>query len=248
MKLNKITALWYLSKINLKNRYRNSFLGPIWITISSAFFIITISYLSGYISKINMDQKLMYIGAGYIFWSYIQYVISKSLYVYEENETLIKEFPISIMFYINKLTITSLLIFTHNLFLLIVLMFYTNSFNINIIYFLISFGLMIIVAFLLSLIISILSTKYKDIKPMVENALFIIFVITPIIWPANIIEKNIIFELNIFYHLIEAIRHSIMYGTLKIDSILHSLIFIIILTPIATFIFQKNKNKIVFLI
>lgn len=243
-----LNALFYLSKINIINRYRNSFLGPIWITLSTALFILTITYISNFISSIDLNNKIYYIGSGYILWTFIQYTISKSIYVFQENETLIKEFSLPLIFYLYKLMMISTIIFFHNFILIVAIILITKNYNFNLLYFVITFLLLFFNTFFISIITAILSSKYTDIKPIVENGLFILFVITPIIWPSSLIQENFIMNINIVFHMIESVRYALINGELKLDSIIILIESLAVFGLISSILYQKNKRKLIFYI
>ena len=59
----------------------------------------------------------------------------------------------------------------------------------------------------LGICLAVLSTRYRDIPPIVATVLQITVFATPIMWPVSSLgEKHFIADINPFYHLIEIVR------------------------------------------
>ena len=49
--------------------------------------------------------------------------------------------------------------------------------------------------------------RYRDVPPIVQSAMSVLFFLTPVLWDRHTAKQNSLFvDLNPFYHLIEVVR------------------------------------------
>lgn len=114
--------------------------------------------------------------------------------------------PISI--YIYRTFARNVIILAHNLVIyLIVYALFIQTISWH--YLLVIPGLVIFFAnvFFTSMIVSVVSARFRDIPIILTNVLQVVFFITPIFWDANLIKGKVVFiQLNYFYHLLQIVR------------------------------------------
>ena len=71
---------------------------------------------------------------------------------------------------------------------------------------------------LLIMIFAHLNTRFRDVAHMATVLLQVMFYVTPVIFPADLLLRRrpdlaFIIELNPMYHLIEVVRHPLLSGT-----------------------------------
>ena len=100
----------------------------------------------------------------------------------------------------------------------------------------------------IQVIISIACLRYKDVTHIIQNLLFLVFIVTPIFWRPEFLEgrKLFIINYNIVYHYMETVRAPIIQNKINYTSSLISLIFTFLFLSLAMIIYQKTKNKIVY--
>jgi ABC-type polysaccharide/polyol phosphate export permease len=104
--------------------------------------------------------------------------------------------------------------------------------------------------FWMALVLAVISTRYRDINPIVTNGLQLFFYLTPIIWMAEQVKDNAfintILLYNPFYYILLALR-SLMDGTLMASNQLLVLVVMAITGSILSFvIFCKSYKRIAF--
>src|SRR5258708_32822844 len=71
--------LWTMLGWNdIRQRYRRSTLGPLWITLSMAVFIGVLGVIYSRIFHVEVDIYLPFLTAGYVTWGFIAQVINES--------------------------------------------------------------------------------------------------------------------------------------------------------------------------
>src|SRR6266850_1136109 len=56
---------------DIKQRYRRSMLGPLWLTISTAVMVIALGYVYAAIFRQSLNDYFPYLAAGLVIWSFI---------------------------------------------------------------------------------------------------------------------------------------------------------------------------------
>jgi ABC-type polysaccharide/polyol phosphate export permease len=145
----------------------------------------------------------------------------------------------------------NLIILGHNLFAAIIIFYLLDievlHFDINVIPQVILGTLNL---FWMALLLAVISTRYRDINPIVTNGLQLFFYLTPIIWMTEQVKDNAfineILRYNPFYYILLALR-SLMDGALMTPNQLLVLGFMAIAGIILSFtIFCISYKRIAF--
>src|ERR687893_124495 len=86
--------LWlHLGWQDIRQRYRRSVLGPIWITISMAVTAVALGILYAGLFDLDLATLLPHILVGFVVWNFIAGCIGEGSEVFIANEGLIKHLP-----------------------------------------------------------------------------------------------------------------------------------------------------------
>ena len=85
---------------DIRQRYRRSVLGPFWITISMAVFILLLGVIYSHIFQIDVKTYFPFLALGYIIWGFIAQTTGESFISFQESERIIRQIrlPYSILF------------------------------------------------------------------------------------------------------------------------------------------------------
>lgn len=227
------------AEVETKIKYRRSFLGPFWYTISVLVIILGISFLSKHILT-ESKFGLPYLISGIVFWFYIKNTIEDSCLLFEILSPQIRNESIPISSYIFYNYYKNLIIFLHNIILLFPLFF--MGININLLILLFGFIILSIIVFFVSNIVAILCGKFRDIVPIVQNLITILFFITPIWWQPK--EIGLLIKINPVYYLINLVREPLILGTLSLKVLLVSLSILIFVIILNFFVFSRTIKRI----
>ena len=123
----------FLAKAEIKQRYRRSTLGPFWITVSTGVMIGTIGIIFGRIFNSPMSDFLPFLAAGLILWGFISSTINDSTNVFTSAEATIRQLPLPLFIYVEKLVARNFYIFLHNILIFpLVCLAVKKSINLNI--------------------------------------------------------------------------------------------------------------------
>lgn len=234
--------------------YKQTILGPLWFIIQPLLTTLMFTVVFGRIAGISTDEipKILFYLAGITLWNYF----AESLRL--TSDTFKKNAPIFGKVYFPRI-IMPLAVVSSNLvkfiiqFLLFLgfYLFYIIKGNIiepNITLLLIPIYVIITAGLGLGfgLIISALTTKYRDFTFLVQFGVQLWMYATPVIFPLSSIEGKykIIFMLNPMTGLIEAFKHGFFgTGIFSLQSILYPAGFMIVTLILGILIFNKVEKN-----
>ena len=205
---------------DIRQRYRRSVLGPIWITISMAVTAVALGVLYAGLFGNDLSVQLPYILVGFIIWGFIAGCISEGADVFIANEGLIRQLPGPLSVHVYRLVWRQILFFAHNLIVYAVMLvvFPQPLWWTDLSAFL-AFGLLVVNGMWVALLIGIVSTRFRDLPPVTQSIVQLLFFLTPIVWiyddllnSANtaIAERARLVEFNPLLHFIEIIRQPML--------------------------------------
>jgi ABC-type polysaccharide/polyol phosphate export permease len=244
----------YLIKLNfleLKIRYRRSFLGPIWITLSTLILVLSISFIFSSFFGVQAANFTLYFGLGFIIWTFAHQSIIESCSIFISKESAIKNSKHSLINLLMSLLIRNFIIFLHNLsllpFFLVISDLNINLFNLV----LFIFGLFVLILFLFPIMIfcSIIATRFRDFTQLLISIMQIVYFISPIMWMPNLIggkRKILLIDFNPVYHFLEITRGIIYHGNFNSSSLLICVLICLITWFLSFVLYKKFENKIIF--
>lgn len=210
--LSQYPVWTYLGWLDVRQRYRRSILGPWWISIGMLIFIGAISQIFSQLFKQDLHHYVPFFTAGFIFWTFISTQILESTDLFNQNKDLIQQIPLPQTLYILRYLTKNAIILSHNLLIYaLVLGIYRYPLNGFLLQLPFSLLLLLINLYWMSLLVALLSTRFQDIKPMVNSAIQVLFFVTPISWAPQLIgSKAWIVESNPFTYLIYLVRNPLL--------------------------------------
>ena len=234
--------------------YKQTVLGPIWYLIQPLLTTLTFTFIFGSIASLPTDglpQFLFYM-SGTVVWSYFASCLTKTSETFVQNANLFGKVyfprlavPISIL--ISNL-ITFLIQFA--MFLAFVLYFVLRGtpIHLNWLWIALSPLLMLMMAGLglgFGIIISSLTTKYRDLRFLVTFGVALLMYATPVIYPVSSIPEQYqwIILANPMTPVIEAFRFAFLgAGTVDINHLLYSFGFMLVVVIIGSIIFNRVEQ------
>src|ERR671926_237001 len=115
--------LWgYLGWQDIRQRYRRSVLGPIWISITMAVTAIALGFLYAGLFDNDLSVQLPNILVGFIIWGFISGCITEGAEVFIANVGLITLLPAPLSVHVYRLVWRQTLFFLHNLVVYVVML------------------------------------------------------------------------------------------------------------------------------
>ena len=248
--IGRFWPMWsLLASQDIRLRYRRSALGPLWITISMTISICVLGFLYAHLFKINMPDYFPYLASGIIAWSLIGGLVNDSCQAFLEATAYIKNQPSHLTIYLMRAIMRNLLIFAHNLVVYIPIAFIFHvGFGINSLAFIPGLILLSIIALVWGMVISSISTRYRDFNQITSSLLQVVYFATPIMWKPEVlpIKYQWIKDYNPFYHLLNLIRAPMLNQSISYYSLAISLLIALIGFGFFALVIKKQKHLIVY--
>ena len=236
--------------------YKQTVLGPLWFFIQPIFTTIVFTFVFGNLAGISTDglpQQLFYL-SGITAWNYFSDCLSKTSTVFKDNANIFGKvyFPRLIMPL--SIVVSNLVRFGVQLLLLICMMVYfgIQGANFQVTYAIAFFPLLVVLMALLGLglglIITAMTTKYRDLTFLVTFGVQLLMYGTTVIYPLSAAPEKYkkIIELNPMTGIIEAFRFAFLgKGEFTFFSIGYSTIFTLVVLFFGIIIFNKTEKNFV---
>jgi len=236
--------------------YKQTILGPFWFFIQPLFTTIIFTFVFGNLAGLSTDglpQPLFYL-AGITAWNYFADCITKTSTVFKDNANIFGKvyFPRIIMPL--SIVASNLVRFGVQMLLFIGMMAYYaavgGSFRITwaVVLFPALVLLMALLGLGLGLIITALTTKYRDLSFLVTFGVQLVMYMTTVIYPLSAAPERYkpLIQLNPMTGIIEAFRFAFLgQGELSVASLGYSAAVTLVILLIGTLIFNKTERNFV---
>jgi lipopolysaccharide transport system permease protein len=236
--------------------YKQTVLGPIWFFIQPIFTTIVYVFLFGTLASLSTDgipAPLFYI-AGITTWTYFSDCLIKTSTVFRDNTAIFGKvyFPRLIMPL--SITISSLVKFFVQLLLLTIMIIFFSikedqSFvSINIVFFPAVVLIMGAQGMGLGLLVTAVSSKYRDIAMLLTFGIQLLMFATPIVYPLSSIsgKLKLILQLNPMTTVVEMMRLGFLgKGTVDMFGIVYTILITISVLFLGVLVFNKVEKSFV---
>ena len=217
----RLYELWVrLAFHDIRQRFRRSVLGPVWLTLSMGTMVATLGFVFSTLFQQDVAKTLPYISTGIIFWGLLTGCINDGTMVFIAAESDIRNIPMPLSVHFYRMMARNVMIWCFNMAIyLVVVIWFELIPGWNTLLFIPGFILFLINVAWISLVVGVLSTRYRDIPQIIANVIQVIFFLTPIFWsPATLPQRPAFVVLNPFFHLIEIVRAPLLGATVPAAS------------------------------
>ena len=208
-----LRELWgHLGYQDIKQRYRRSVIGPLWITISMA---ITAAALGGLYSQLfgqPIGTFMPYVTVGFMIWYFISACVQEGTETFIANEGLIRFLPAPLTIYILRVVWRQILFFAHNVvvYLVVLAIFWPElsrpyrmiekvpgtellgtlhpGLSWAILLAIPAFLLIVVNGLWVTMLFGIVATRFRDLPPVINSFMQLFFTMTPIIWTHDLLR------------------------------------------------------------
>lgn len=243
---------------NFVANYKQTILGPLWFFINPILTSLMFTVVFGGIAGIKTDgiPGILFYLSGLTLWNYFQDCLNETSNVFRDNANIFGKvyFPRLIMPL--SIVIGNLLKFGIQLFLFLFFLIYYLlkgvEINCNIYMILLPFlvFLMAGIGLGLGMIVSSMTTKYRDLSYLLSFGVSLLMYATPIIYPLSMIYKRLPEKLhwmamiNPLSPIIEAFKYGFLgEGVLSWVGLLYSTIFTFLSLFFGILIFNKVERS-----
>ncbi|MDT5128403.1 MAG: lipopolysaccharide transport system permease protein, partial [Mycobacterium sp.] len=192
--------------------------------------------LGGLYSKLfhlPLAEHLPYVTLGLIIWNLINASILEGADVFVANEGLIKQLPTPLSVHVYRLVWRQVILFAHNIVIFVIIaIIFPQHWHWTDLAFIPALGLIVLNCIWVALCFGILSTRYRDISPLLFSLVQLLFYMTPIIWNDQTLRDQgaggwaKIIEFNPLLHYVDIVRAPLLGA----DQELRHWVVVIVLT------------------
>lgn len=235
--------------------YKQTILGPLWYFISPLLASITQYWVFGRLAELPSDGTpyFLFVLGGNVLWSYFQTSLTSTSNTFSANQGIFGKvyFPRAIV----PLSITASNLFQFGIKLLLLITFITGMGLFTIMNALVfTLPLLIIVMALISMglgmIISSMTTKYRDFSQLMGFAVGLSMYVTPVIYPTSMFldkispEKQWLIYANPLTSVFDVFRYAFFSsGTVNLYGVLYSVVFAIVVYVSGLFVFNRVEKS-----
>ena len=249
--------LWgHLGWQDIKQRYRRSVLGPIWISVTMAVTAVALGVLYAGLFGNELSVQLPYVLVGFIIWGFVSGCIAEGSEVFIANQGLITHLPAPLSVHVYRLLWRQVLFFLHNLVVYVVmLVVFPQDFSWSDLSAFPAFALLVANGAWAALLLGIVTTRFRDLTPITQAVVQLAFYMTPIVWTYETLtnsgnpairERAALVELNPFFHFLEILRRP-MLGE---PQLWHSWVVVLVITvlgwAVTLFALRRYRSRIAY--
>ncbi len=194
---------------DVKNRYRRTTLGPLWLTLSHGIMMCGIAFAFSMLFGRPLKDFLLYLSAGLTVWVFIAGSLNEGPHIYPRSQNLLFSYDLPASVHIFRFVTGQIITFAHQMLVyLAVLAVDPSVINWNMLWFFPGFALLAIAAVGWSTLLAFLGARYRDLPPAIGATTHLAFLLTPIFWERTRVPEDALWfvMMNPFYHLIEMVR------------------------------------------
>jgi lipopolysaccharide transport system permease protein len=244
--------MWLFVRRDFVAQYKQTILGPLWHIIQPLFTTFIFLFIFRGVAKISTDgiePPLLFYMAGIIIWSYFATCLSSTSSTFLTNANIFGKvyFPRLIMPL--SIIISNIIRFCIQFGLLLIFMIVYACKGVPIqigftwLFIPLLIAVMAGISLGLGIIISSLTTKYRDLSLLLTFAIQLAVYVTPVGYPMSYLKGKKfewLVSINPLSSIIEAFRYCIFgKGTITQAGLLYSFLFMIVVLIFGTLIFNK---------
>jgi ABC-type polysaccharide/polyol phosphate export permease len=234
---------------DVKQRYRRTLIGPFWITASMALMIGALAVIYSSIFQVSLSGYVMYLAAGIVTWFFLSTTLMEGISAFTSAEGIIKQSPIPFTIYIYRVIWRNVIVLLHNAIVVAGVFVFFGQFSVWLpIQLLIGIAIVSANLFIICLALAIISTRYRDLPPMVANLIQVLFYVTPILFePSQLPNRlRLMTDFNPFYHLVDVLRRPMVGQWADLVSYEVSIGCLIVSTMVTLFLFRRYRSRIAY--
>ena len=204
----------YLAVESVKNQYRRTVIGPWWLTLQTAAYVLGLAILFGSIFRQPLDEFVPYVGGGFIGFTLLAGLTRQAADVFIDNASTITSTrqPLSVLVF--RGAMVELLQFGHNLVII-------GAFvAVGVVP--LSPKLLLVVPAVLIILVNGLAmglwlgptvARFRDVGPFVTSILQVMMFFTPVFWQVDEIHpdsRNALVGWNPFAYLLGLFRDPLL--------------------------------------
>lgn len=203
-----------LARLDIRNRYRGSVLGPFWLSLSTAIMVVSLGLLYSALFMLPLADYLPYLAVSLIIWGMISQIVTEACVSLTSSEGIIRQLPLPYTVHMLRCVLRNAAVAAHSLPLIfVVFAVFGHLPGPEALLAIPGLALLAANAFALALLLGMVCARFRDIPPIVGSVLQLAFFMSPVLWKPELLgERQVWLPLNPFYVLMETVRGPLVEG------------------------------------
>ena len=234
--------------------YKQTILGPLWFFIQPLLTSLVFTVVFGKIAKISTDglPPVLFYLAGVTAWNYFADCFKKTSNSFTQNAHIFGKVYFPRVIVPLSIVITNLISFTIQFLLFLAFVFYFMMTgadihpNIHIMLFPFIIIMMGLMGLGFGMLVSSLTTKYRDLQFLVAFGIQLLMYATPVIYPVSAIPEKFqwLIAANPMTSIIETFRYAFLgAGDYSWQGLLYSFVFTVFVFLFGLLVFNKTEKN-----
>lgn len=202
--------LWTtLAHQDLKLRYRGSVLGPFWQTITMAVMIGSMGFIYARLFHMKLESYLPMLAVGLVLWQFISGMIIEGCGTFYAAQGIVQQIKLPFSLHAYRLVYRNLLVMLHSFVIVpVVLAIFPQSIGwLRLLEIAPGLVLILLNGIWVSILLGMISARFRDVPPIVASIVQVVFFITPIFWSVDGLGAHRwLAEFNPIYAAIDVVR------------------------------------------
>ncbi len=201
--------LWHvLTMQELRQRYRRSVLGPLWISVSLAVQVAVMGVLIGFLFKQDFVKYLPYATLGIILWNFFSSSVIEGANCFIGSATYLFQAKRPLFAFVMHVLWRNLVYLAHTAIVYaIVALIFQVPITTAMLLLIPAFVLLILNMSWLLLLSGVVATRFRDVQMILQSSMTVLFWLTPIVYYPDMLGKHRwIVDANPLAQLIHIVR------------------------------------------
>ncbi len=206
-----------LVRNDLRSRYRRSMIGLGWSLLQPIAMTIIFCIVFSTLFKMEIRTFAPYLLSGLIFWGFIAGSALQGCQCFFMGESYIRQHRAPLAIHALRVVLSAEIHFLMGLVVVLVLVWGTNGFGnlATLVYLLPAMVLLLVFGWALAVCMGVINVLFQDTQHLMEVGLQMLFYLTPIIYPADMLrQRNLgwFVDSNPLAAFLELVRAPILYA------------------------------------
>ncbi len=185
----RMWALWAIRSVG--NRYKRTVLGPWWLTLTTLLFVFGLALLRVGLGGGDLREAIPYVGLGYIIFGLISGGVLAGVGVYTSAGTELSTARNPYSMYVARSNLVQVIDFLHDAVVILVLVLvFAIPFSLAWGWSVVATVLIVASSVGVGLWLGPVASRFRDIGPLVQAIMRLMFFLTPIFWSVDQIQST----------------------------------------------------------
>lgn len=236
----------YLATEFIKNQYRRTVLGPWWITMQTAIYVLGLAVVFGQLQNAPLKAFLPYVALGYLTFVMLSGLTRAGSTVFTANAGLIKSTRQPLSSLVLRGVMVELILFGHNA-VIIVAFFAMRLIDPSPWLVLAPAAVLLILVngVALGLWLGTVVARFRDVGPAVDSVLQVAVFFTPVFYrPEDLGGAEVVVRFNPFTYFIELLRDSVLGDRPTLVTAVGVAGFTLLNLAVALVVFARGRSRL----